>query len=164
MSYGSAAGVAGFARTWTDNGAFVDADVYVTGTNPSLEQVEEWLEQVSQMVDVAFANEGFTVPVIETKVLKAIDAKVNAMVADLVHLSHHKGRLFSNRIVESGWSAEQVLESELTKWVAGKATGFQAMGVPRVINESSQSSFSVQMTRGQSSGEEYARPRFLIRP
>ncbi len=161
--YGNAAGVAGFARTWTDNGAFLDSDAYVTGTNPSLTQVEEWLEQVSQMVDVAFANSGFSVPVTAPAVLKAIDAKVNAMVADLVHLVHNKGRLLSDRIVESGRSPEEVLESDIMRWVASRVTGFEAMGVPRTVNESSQSAFSVQLTRGESQDEEFARPRFLIR-
>jgi hypothetical protein len=165
MSYGNASGVASFARTWTRNGVFLDAGESEPGTNPSLTQVDTWLEEVSQIVDIAFANEGFEVPVTAASVLKAIDAKVNAMVADLVHLAHNKGRLFSDRIQESGRSPEAVLESDINSWVRGRVTGFEAMGVPRATNESDQSAFSVQMTRNGagSSSEEYARPRFLIR-
>lgn len=165
MFYGSAAGVASFARTWTDNGQFLDPDAYQDGTPTTLTEVENWLEQVSQIVDIAFANEGFTVPVVASSVLAAIDAKVNAMVADLVHLAHNKGRLFSDRIQSSGRSPESILESETVSWVRSQAVGFEALGVPRLTNESDQSAFSVAMNRNGagSSGDEFARPRFLIR-
>lgn len=147
MTYGSPAGVASLARTWTDNGSFIDPNAYQDGTPTTLTEVQAWLEEVSQIVDVAFANEGFAVPVTLSTVLKAIDSKVNAMVADLVHLAHNKGRLLADRIVDSGRSAESVLESEVAAWVSKKANGFEAMGVPRTIQKGSQQAYSVPMGR-----------------
>lgn len=148
MTYGSPSGVASFARTWTNDGVFLDPDAYQDGTPTTLTEVENWLEEVSQIVDVAFANERFIVPVEEPTVLKAINAKVNSMVADLVHLAHEKGRLFSDRIQSSGKSSEAILESEIASWVSSKADGFEAMGVlRRSAGKSSQSSYSVPMGR-----------------
>lgn len=147
MPYGTPAGVASFAGTWTNDGQFVDPDAYQDGSPTTLTEVEAWLEEVSQMVNVAFANEGFIVPVTLETVLKAINGKVNMMVADLVHLAHQKGRLFSDRIRESGKSAEDILASEIMAWVSRRAKGFEAMGVPRIVQQGSQQAYSVPMGR-----------------
>jgi hypothetical protein len=147
MSYGSAAGVASFAKTWTKGGVFLDPDAYQDGTPTTLTEVETWLEEVSQLVNVAFENEGFVTPVTVEAVMSAINAKVNSMVADLVHLSHNQGRFYSDRIQESGKSSEDILESEIAAWVSKKANGFEAMGVPRRVQRGSQQAFSVPMAR-----------------
>ena len=163
--YGTAAAVAGLARTWTDNGVFVDPDAYVTGTNPTLAQVGIWLEEISAMMDIALANEGFVVPVTQQQVVKALGAKVSAFAADLAHLAHSKGRLFSDRIQESGVDPMSIIDRDVHSWVKRNLTGIEAMGVPRSTNESDQSSFSVPMNRNGAgmNGDEFARPRYLIR-
>lgn len=165
MAYGTAADVAGLARTWTENGEFLDPDAYVSGTNPTLVQVNAWLGQISVMMDLALANHGFAVPVTQQQVIQALGAKVAAFTADLVHLSHSKGRLFSDRIQESGVDSLSIIDKDVNAWVQRNVTGLEAMGVPRTVNESDQAAFSVAMTRNGagSSEEEYARPRYLIR-
>lgn len=165
MAYGTTADVAGLARTWTENGAFLDPDVYVSGTNPTLTQVETWLEQISVMMDLALANNGFLVPVTQQTVIKALGARVAAFTADLVSLSHAKGRLFSDRIQQSGQDPLSIIDKDVNSWVQRNVVGLEAMGVPRVINESDQTAFTVPMNRNGagSSGDEFARPRFLIR-
>jgi len=149
MAYGSAAAVAGFARTWTRAGEWFDFDeVYnVASTNPSLTQVESWLDEVSVMMDLALANEGFIVPVTQSEVIKALGAKVSALVADLAHLAHNKGRLFSDRIQESGVDPMSIIDRDISAWVKRKVAGLEAMGVPRVIQQGSQSAYSVPMGR-----------------
>lgn len=165
MAYGTAADVAGMSRTWTDNGSFVDPDAYLSGTNPTLTQVEAWIEQISVMMDLALANNGFTVPVTEAAVLPALGAKVAAFTSDLVHLAHSKGRLFSDRIQESGKDPLSIIDKDVNAWVQRNVTGLEAMGVPRIVNESDQAAFSVAMTRNGAgnSTDEFARPRYLIR-
>ena len=163
--YGTAADVAGRARIYTENGEFLDPDAYTSGTDPTLTQVEAWLDQISVMMDLALANNGFTVPVTQQDVIKALGAKVSTFTADLVKLAHSKGRLFSDRIQESGTDPMSIIDKDVNAWVTRNVVGLEAMGVPRVTNESDQAAFSVQMTRNGtgSSGEEFARPRFLIR-
>lgn len=165
MAYGTAADVGGLARTWTENGSFLDPDVYVSGTNPTLTQVEAWLEQISVMMDLALANHGFAVPVTQQQVILALGAKVATFTADLVSLSHSKGRLFSDRIQESGQDPLSIIDKDVNSWVQRNVTGLEAMGVPRIVNESDQTAFSVAMTRNGagSSSDEFARPRYLIR-
>lgn len=147
MPYGSAAGVASRARTWTRSGTFIDPDVYQNGTPTTLTEVTDWLAEISQTVNVAFENEGFVTPVTLATVLESINGKVNAAVADLVHLAHNKGRLFSDRIQQSGKSGEDIVKSELVRWVQDNANGFEAMGVPRRVQKGSQQAYSVPMTR-----------------
>ena len=47
-SYGTTAGVAALARTWTVDGEFQNADACadIEGTNPTLDTVENWINQV----------------------------------------------------------------------------------------------------------------------
>lgn len=147
MAYGTAADVAGLAGTSTEAGIFVDPDVYVDGTSPTLTQVEDWIDQISVMVDIALANEGFVVPVIQVDVIKALALKVATFTADLVLLSHNQGRLYSDRIRESGIDSMTVIEKDVIAWVKRAARGLEAMGVPRIIQQGSQSAYSVPMGR-----------------
>jgi hypothetical protein len=148
MSYGSPAGVAALAKTWTDGGEFLDPDVYGEGGTPTtLTEVEEWLDQVSSFTDISFADQGFTVPIIQADVLKAIDLKVNALVADLVHLAHGKGRLFSDRIQNSGQDAMSIIEKELLRWVTDRVSSWEAYGIPRSIDLDDTQAYSIPMGR-----------------
>lgn len=165
MEYGSAEGVAALARVHTDNGEFIDPDVYIEGTNPTLTQVQTWLEEVSTYVDLALGSEGFEIPVTQESAVKALNGIVNALVSDLVHAANSSGRFFTERMLESGKTPMAIINADIISWVTAHTDGLVAMGVPHTINEGDQGAFSVQMTRsGASSSEEYARPRFLIRP
>lgn len=141
MAYGTHTDVAALARTWTDNGAFS------TTTNPTQAQVITWIDEVSVLADIALANEGFVVPVVEAEVIKALTVKVAALVADLCHLAHAKGRLFSDRIQSSADDVMTVISKDLASWVKRNAIGLEAMGVPRITAMDSQSDFSVQLNR-----------------
>jgi hypothetical protein len=146
--YGSAAGVAALAKTWTDNGSFIDPDVYGDGGTPTtLSEVLTWLEQVSVLMDIALSEQGFSVPVTHASVIKALGLKVEALVADLVHLSHGKGRLFSDRIQESGVAPQTILERELHAWVKGRINAFEAYGISRSVDLDSNQAYSIQPGR-----------------
>jgi hypothetical protein len=146
MAYGTPAGVAGYARTWTSNGEFLDPDLYQDGTNPTLEQVTTWLTQVSYMFDISLANFGFSVPVVVVEVKSAISAKVETLVADLCHLAHDKGRLFSDRVQTTG-DIMTIIAKDINNWIEQNATGIEAMGVPRIVDLGSQSAYSVPMMK-----------------
>ena len=166
MAYGSPEGVAAYARAWTDGGVFTDPDVYGDGTNPTLIQVNTWLDAISVMVDLALGSEGFTIPVTQEDAVRAIDEIVNTLVADLVHAANSSGRFFTERLLETGKSQMAIIRSDINAWVVANTDGLVALGIPHSINEGDQGGFSTQMTRAgaSSSEEEYARPRFLIRP
>lgn len=147
MAYGSPEGVAALASIWTDEGSFTNDDLYETGTTPTLEQVEQWLEELSVFVDIALSGEGFTVPISHVDLVKAIGLKVNTMAADLVHLQHSKGRLFSDRIQESGTAPMTILEREILAWVNQRVAAFENYGIPRVINFEDTQGYSIPATR-----------------
>jgi hypothetical protein len=98
-------------------------------------------------VDIGFAGQGFTTPISHIEALKAIDLKVNSLVADIVHLQHNKGRLFSERIRETGDPALEIVEREILSWVNKRANAFENMGIPRIIDLDSTQAYSAPMGR-----------------
>jgi hypothetical protein len=129
--YGTPEGVAALSAQWTDNGAWVDPDVYETGTNPTLTQIENWLVQVSNAVDVRLADHGFAVPVDEPKAVSDLALFVEGIVKDLADYSHGSGRFYSTRAIEGGLSPFITIDREITDWVARRTIGFEALGVPK---------------------------------
>jgi hypothetical protein len=129
--YGTVSDVAALARVWTDNGSFVDPTVYVTGTNPTLSQVDTWLEQVSAQVDLALANHQFIVPIdgTLTEVVNAISSVVIPLVADLCHAANSSGRFFTERAIERGTAPFKVVTNEINSWVETNQDGLAAMGL-----------------------------------
>jgi hypothetical protein len=164
MAYGSPAGVAAYS-VWTENGEFVDPTDYVAGTKPTLTQVNTFLAAISVMVDLALGSEGFTFPVTQPDALLLIDEIVNMLASDLVNAANQSGRFFTERVLETGKGQMAIINADILAWVVANTDGLVAMGVPHTVDEGDQGAFSIQMTRaGSSSTEEFARPRFLIRP
>lgn len=156
MPYGSPEQVADLATLWTDDGEFKDPDlVYdLPGTSPTLSTVELWLEQVSDLMDLALAQSGFRFPVTPDlstyaeKAIRILDLKVSAFVADLVHLRHDTGRLFQERFRESGEDASSILERELNIWVSKRINSLEGFGIPRTFEAGEEgSSYSVPSSR-----------------
>jgi len=69
------------------------------------------------------------------------------MAADLVHLQHSKGRLFSDRIQESGVSPMTLLEREILAWVNQRIAAFENFGIPRTVNFEDTQGYSIPATR-----------------
>jgi hypothetical protein len=132
--YGSPINVAVLASTWTHNGAFEDASIYNEATVPSLEQVEAWLEQFSQTIDLALSTEGFVTPLTNPTAMASAAAVVEGVVADLCHAAHRSGRFFTKKALESGTSPIITVRQELNAWVSGNAVGFRTLGVAIVVN------------------------------
>jgi len=137
MSYGSAAGVGAQSALWSDNGTFT------ASTRPTLSTVNTWLEQVSNSIDAALADEGFTTPVTVAKVVSVLDMYTNGIVKDLVDWSHGAGRYYSDRYIKAGLSPFTTVDSEIQKWVQRKSVGFANLGVPRSETGRQEASFDL---------------------
>ena len=148
MAYGTAAGVAAHAKTWTRGGTFYDASAspLVAATKPSLTEVTTWLGQISDMFDRALSNEGFVVPVTAVKSANLITLEVERIVADLCDRANGMGRLVQDRVLVVGYM--KILANEIRTWVLEGATGFENDGVARTEMTSQYSGgFSVAPNR-----------------
>lgn len=126
MAYGSKDGVAALTRMWTDNGQFTG------NTNPTDTLVENWLIQVSSMMDTSLAVSGFVVPITNKTITPMLDLFVNSLVKDLCHASNSSGRFFTERSLDAGKSWFGTLGNDITDWVIGNAAGLEAMGAERI--------------------------------
>jgi hypothetical protein len=150
MAYGTAAKVAALAKAYSRDGVFYDpsASPLVRGTNPTLTEVTNWLDEVSALFDAALANEGFTVPVTVADAptaIKTLSLRVCALVADLCAFTNSKGRLFTERVIEIG--PMNVINKEINGWVKQNVVGLEALGVPRTVDFGSSQSYSVPLGR-----------------
>jgi len=125
MTYGNADGVGALSALYSDNGSFT------VSTSPTLAVVNGWLSDVSQLLDTALADEGFTVPVTDTDVTGEFALLVEGIVKDLVNYSHNAGRFFSKKYLESGLSPFMTIEKELHDWVKRKTVGLEALGLAK---------------------------------
>lgn len=120
-SYGTPEGVAAYVGVYTLNGAFT------TDTQPTLATVVRWIDQVSDVVNVALSDAGFTPPIANAVAFAAISMWVEQLVADLVHAANSKGRL----ITKSGSINYSQIDEDILAWVRLRAIGFVNLGVPR---------------------------------
>jgi len=145
MAYGTAAGVAALTPMYTDDGEFKDAGASDVATNPTLTQVEAWLDDVSKLMDTALAEEAFVTPVTDTDIVPILDLYVEGIVHDLVHYSRKAGRFYSKRALDSGSSPFNTISTEIHDWVKMKANGFANLGLARLsgVRPSSWASFDL---------------------
>lgn len=125
-SYGSVEGVAAYARVYTHNGQF---DVT---TNPTHLTVINWLNQVSDLFNIALADAGFEVPVVQVDAVSSITMMVEQLVADIAAAVNSSGRFFSERAIQTGTSIMGTIRREISDWVKVNASGLELLGVPRV--------------------------------
>jgi hypothetical protein len=125
-SYGTVEGVAAYVGVYTDDGEF---NVTTTPTNS---RVTIWIDQVSDMFNIALATAGFATPITQVDARSAIAGMVEQLVSDLAHMANSKGRFFSSKFQSSGASPQGQIWKEITEWVSLHAVGFVNLGVPRV--------------------------------
>lgn len=125
MAYGTVAGVAAYCGPYTKNGVFDST------TTPTITTVENWLTQVSDMLNTALAIQGFTNPLTETKSVNAATAIVEQLVSDLAKGAHNTGRFFSENALKSGVSFWRMITRDLNDWVEQYAPGLEENGAAR---------------------------------
>jgi len=133
--YGSLNGIASLCKKWTDSGVFTNEDcldcLEELETNPSLTEVLHWEDQLSAIMDVALAGEGFTVPVTSTSPKKSIDLIVDQLTADLVQAANQSGRFYTAKAQEAGMVPMMVIRKEILSWANENAAGLEAAGATR---------------------------------
>lgn len=140
MAYGTVANVAALTRVYTTAGT------YDAASNPTATAVQNWLNQFSGVVDVALAQNGFTVPITQADALLSVSGMVEAVTADMCHAANSSGRFFSERALNAGVSPMMVIRKELNAWVMENAAGFEKLGVTREV-AAGLGSFSVAASR-----------------
>jgi hypothetical protein len=124
-TYGTAAGVANYARVYTANGSFT------ASTNPTSTAVGVWLDQVSAMVNASLAGYGFVIPITQADVKLTITATVEQLVAELCQAANSAGRFFTEKALASGVSPWKAVRDDVKSWVNANAAGFEQLGAAR---------------------------------
>lgn len=120
-SYGTPEGVAAYVGIYTIAGSFT------TATTPTLATVTRWIDQVSDVVNVALATSGFRTPITQADAKAALDMFVEQLVADLAHAANSKGRLLN----QNGTTNYQQIGEDVLDWVSARAIGFINLGIDR---------------------------------
>jgi len=143
-AYGAASDVAALAGAHTAGGAFT------TTTTPTLLQVEAWLVDVSDLMDLALAQHRFEIPIDTgltnyTKITNILSNVVVPLVADLCHAANSSGRFFTQKAIEFGLSPMKVITKDINTWVDSNADGLVALGMTMTPEESQNNQLFVQV-------------------
>ncbi len=137
--YGTQEQVATMASTWTNDGIWVNPSVEYPGTitpsNPTLSEVEDWLEQVSAQFDIALGAHWFVFPIdpiTSPTAYKAVSKYVVELVADLCNFKNSSGRFFTEKAIERGITPMEAIQKSINNWIDMNAPGLVADGVSQV--------------------------------
>jgi len=140
--YGTQAQVATMASTWTEDGVW---DEY---SNPTLLEVEEWLEQVSAEFNIALGSHFFVSPIdpiASPNAYKTVSRYVVNLVADLCNFKNSSGRFFTEKAIERGITPMAAIQRDMNNWIKMNADGLLADGVTQVIKPSARSRASFRV-------------------
>lgn len=129
MPYGTQQQVATMASTWTDDG------VWDTTTNPTLQEVEGWLGDISAQFDVALGSHFFVFPITSAKsptAYKAVSKYVVDLVADLCNWKNSSGRFFTEKLMERGITPMAAVLKDINDWIEMNSDGLVADNVPQI--------------------------------
>ena len=127
-SYGTAAGVAALAGVWTNDGVFDGS------TRPTITQVETFIDNISAIVNVLLAEEGFSIPISQTDSVQMLKQFVEESVADLCAYSNGAGRFYADRIIERGLAPTQIITKDFTNWISLHSIGLENLGANRTTS------------------------------
>jgi hypothetical protein len=161
-SYGTVAGVAALAHTWTTNDTFLneDACAATSATNPSLTTVENWINQVSAVLNTALSKYGFVVPITTARGILVASSIVEQLVADLVAYANSKGRFLSEKFADSGLSVWRAIRNDLDLWVLEYAPGLEQDGADRTSSNIDEIGFRSTDERGNATSPIFQRDGF----
>jgi hypothetical protein len=153
-SYGTAAGVASYVGVYTVSGAFT------TASNPTLANVESWIDQISALLNTALAKRGFTVPLTQADAVLAAKSLVEQLVSDLAHAANSSGRFFSERFLERGVSHWYAIRQDISNWVEEYAAGLEELGESRGAPTATEIGFRATDNSGQRTDPIFQRKGF----
>lgn len=141
--YGTQEQVATMASTWTNDGVWEDDNLSYPGTgnpsNPTLSEVNDWLEQVSAEFNIALGSHFFVFPidpVVSPNAYLAVSKYVVSLVADLCHFKNSSGRFFTEKVIERGITPMEAIQKSMNEWIKMNANGLVADHVPQIANPS----------------------------
>jgi hypothetical protein len=125
------AGVSALAYRWTD-----DSGDFTALTEPTLAQVESWINQVSAMLNVAMAQCRYTTfPITIEIITEMLDGYVNQTVSTICEGRHDIGRLgptaLTNNVTGSVRSMWQVVGGEAATFIKDNCDAFEYLGLER---------------------------------
>lgn len=125
-SYGTLAGVGVLVPRFSGNGAFAAT------TRPALASVENWIDQVSAMMNGMLAQEGFAIPVADADAVNICLGFVEAEVAAMVNGVNGSGR-FGPTAKEKGNKRGRyaILLDDVKAFIEGNAYGLESLGATR---------------------------------
>lgn len=159
-SYGSVDKVAALTGMWTRGGEFFDATVSVAATQPPLTDVETWIDQLSAILNIALAEEGFVIPVTQDDAVLAIEAMLMPLVADLVQYANQAGRFYTERALQSSTTPLQKITNEIAAWVNMSVGGLEALGASKNASPSGEFGFRDVDERGNETFPIFQRDSF----
>jgi hypothetical protein len=112
---------------------FTTSGTYDSSSNPTITQVETWIDQVSGMANILLAEKGFAVPVVQADCVLALQSVVVGAVNDLCQAANSAGRFFTDRALESGIDPMKVISNQMADWIGDHAEGFEAIGAARSV-------------------------------
>jgi len=122
-SYGTDEEVAALTKRYTNAG------VFDTNTNPTIAQVEQFIDRRSGLLNVKLSALGFDIPVTQATVKLMLDDIVVSQVSELVFYANSAGRFHDNQKGRQGIGI--TLDAELNKWLEENAEGMEALGASR---------------------------------
>lgn len=153
-SYGSVAEVEALTRVYMAGELGFNGE-----THPTLTEVEKFIDRCSGVLNLALANAGFTIPVVQADAALACDNWVVTMAAEYVEVSQPYAGLEENP--RSGVFAR--LEEKATLFVQMNQAGFGALGVGQATPDSNAIVFTgeqVQSERADPTNSSLEQPKF----
>ena len=121
-SYGSVAEVEALTRAYTASGS------YTTVTQPTLAQVEKFIDRVSAYLNMCLAKEGFAIPVTQADSKLMLDDWATKMASDLCHLANNAGPFAQS---EETRGAVPSLHEQACTFIGEVASGLEDLGASR---------------------------------
>lgn len=127
-SYGTADEVAALTPQFATGGNFT------TTTRPPVANVENWIDQVSSLLNTILAQEGFSIPVSQADAKRMLDLFVTQEVAAIVEGVNGRGRFGPSARGGSGSRFHMVM-SDVRSFVAEFSVGLEELGVTRTTTQ-----------------------------
>ena len=122
-SYGSVAEVEALVKRYTASGTFT------TGTHPTLAQVEGFIDNVSGVLNVLLAEQGFSIPISQADAKLALDLFVVEEAAALCEAANSSGRFFTDEARAAG--TFKMIQKDAEEFISSHAEGLEQLGADR---------------------------------
>lgn len=128
-SYGSTAGVAALVPRYQD-----ETGDFSTETRPTLAQVETFIDQVSAILNMILASEGFAIPVTETTTKDALDLFVNEETAAICEGVNGSGRFGPREKTGTPPSRFSIILKDVKQFIESVSAGMERLGASRTYS------------------------------